>query len=90
MFKLEQEAPRRLLAEGLRRTIPSVSPSIPSYNSLQRNVQMIRQRINLPLTIPNENFLLYDDPENDEEKFILFATPCQLHVLSLSSSIYFD
>ncbi|KAF0985307.1 hypothetical protein HZS_3626, partial [Henneguya salminicola] len=46
------EPPRRLLSDCLSRSIPSVSPLIPSYNSLQRNVQMIRQRINLPLSLP--------------------------------------
>ncbi|KAF0985344.1 hypothetical protein HZS_2902, partial [Henneguya salminicola] len=72
-----------------------------------RNVQMIRQRIILPLSLPsdashliipeqykisfrNENFLLYDGPENDGERFILFATPRQLNILSRSSNIYFD
>ncbi|KAF0985893.1 hypothetical protein HZS_1519 [Henneguya salminicola] len=35
------EHPRRLLADYLNRSIPSVSPLIPSYNSLQRNVQII-------------------------------------------------
>ncbi|KAF0991677.1 hypothetical protein HZS_3486 [Henneguya salminicola] len=68
---------------------------------------MIRQRINLPLTIlsdaahinipeqyiisfRNENFLLYDGLENDGERFILFATPRQLIILSRSSNSYFD
>ncbi|KAF0990449.1 hypothetical protein HZS_6507 [Henneguya salminicola] len=58
MFELEPEPPpnnplptRRLLAGCLSRSIQSVSPLISSYNSLQQNVQMIRQRINLPLTI---------------------------------------
>ncbi|KAF0985452.1 hypothetical protein HZS_6092, partial [Henneguya salminicola] len=68
---------------------------------------MIRQRINLPLSLPsdaahliiseqykislrNENFLLYDGVENDEERFILFATPRQFNILSRSSNIYFD
>ncbi|KAF0985470.1 hypothetical protein HZS_5420 [Henneguya salminicola] len=45
------ESARILLADCLRRRIISGSPLIPSYNSLQRNVQMIRQRINLLLTI---------------------------------------
>ncbi|KAF0986386.1 hypothetical protein HZS_5928 [Henneguya salminicola] len=95
------EHPRRLLAECLSRSIPSVSPQIPSYNSLQQNVQMIRQQINLPHIIPsdaahliipepykisnrNENFLLYDGLENDEEIYILFATPRQINNLSRS------
>ncbi|KAF0987196.1 hypothetical protein HZS_1578 [Henneguya salminicola] len=68
---------------------------------------MIRQRINLPLSLPsdaahliipkqyeisfrNENFILYDGVENDGERFILFATPRQLNILSRSSNIYFD
>ncbi|KAF0985788.1 hypothetical protein HZS_8107 [Henneguya salminicola] len=69
---------------------------------------MIRQRINLPLSLPsdaapliipeqykisfrNDNFLLlYDGVENDGERFILFATPRQLNILSRSSNIYFD
>ncbi|KAF0985358.1 hypothetical protein HZS_6093, partial [Henneguya salminicola] len=72
-----------------------------------RNVKIIRQRINLLVTIPsyaahfiiferykisfrNENFILYGGPENDEERFILFATPRQLNILSRSSNIYFD
>ncbi|KAF0987020.1 hypothetical protein HZS_7160, partial [Henneguya salminicola] len=38
----------------------------------------------------NENFLLYDGVENDGERFILFATPHQLNILSRSSNIYFD
>ncbi|KAF0986233.1 hypothetical protein HZS_8130, partial [Henneguya salminicola] len=44
---------------------------------------MIRPRINLPITIPS-------DVENDGERFILFATPRQLNILSRSSNIYFD
>ncbi|KAF0986885.1 hypothetical protein HZS_7601 [Henneguya salminicola] len=48
------EPTRKLLAACLSRTIPSVSPSIPSYKYLQRNVQMIRQRINLLLTTPSD------------------------------------
>ncbi|KAF0985957.1 hypothetical protein HZS_7379 [Henneguya salminicola] len=68
---------------------------------------MIRQRINLPLSLPsdaahliipeqylislrNKNFLLYDGVENNEERFILFATPRQLNILSRSFNIYFD
>ncbi|KAF0992505.1 hypothetical protein HZS_296 [Henneguya salminicola] len=60
---------------------------------------MIRQRINLPLTIPsdaahfiilnlykisfrNGNLILYDCPENDGERFILFATPRQQNIPS--------
>ncbi|KAF0986561.1 LOW QUALITY PROTEIN: hypothetical protein HZS_4822 [Henneguya salminicola] len=48
------EHPRRFLFDCLSRTIPSVSTLIPLYNSLLRNVQIIRQRINLPLTIPSD------------------------------------
>ncbi|KAF0985852.1 hypothetical protein HZS_5331 [Henneguya salminicola] len=68
---------------------------------------MIRQRINLPLSLPsnaahliiperykisfrNANFLLYNGVEKDGERFILFATPRQLNILSRSSNIYFD
>ncbi|KAF0992411.1 hypothetical protein HZS_8011 [Henneguya salminicola] len=74
--------------------------------SLQRKVQMIRQRINFLHTISsdaahiiipeqykisfrNEIFLLYDAIENEGEKFILFASPRQLNILSPSSPIYF-
>ncbi|KAF0991648.1 hypothetical protein HZS_4510 [Henneguya salminicola] len=52
------EPPRKLLPDCLSRKIQSVSPSIPSYNSLQRNVQMIRQRIIFPLTIPSDQHTL--------------------------------
>ncbi|KAF0985289.1 hypothetical protein HZS_5778 [Henneguya salminicola] len=38
----------------------------------------------------NANFLLYNGVENDGERFILFATPRQLNILSRSSNIYFD
>ncbi|KAF0993152.1 hypothetical protein HZS_5055 [Henneguya salminicola] len=48
------EPPIRLLADCLSRSIPLVSSLIPSHNSLQRNVQIIRQRINLSLTIPSD------------------------------------
>ncbi|KAF0988958.1 hypothetical protein HZS_5078 [Henneguya salminicola] len=37
----------------------------------------------------NENILLYDGVENDGKRFILFATPRQLNILSWSSNIYF-
>ncbi|KAF0986248.1 hypothetical protein HZS_4059 [Henneguya salminicola] len=91
------KSPRRLLADCLSRSIPSVSPLIPSYNSLQRNVQMIRQRINLPPTIPSDAAHLIipeqykiNGLENDGERFILFATPRQLNILSRCSNSYFD
>ncbi|KAF0985479.1 hypothetical protein HZS_2426, partial [Henneguya salminicola] len=86
------EPPRILLPDCLSRGIPSVLPLIPSYNSLKRNIKIIRQRINLPLTIlseaahiniaENENFLLYDGLENDGQRFILYATPRQLNILA--------
>ncbi|KAF0988180.1 hypothetical protein HZS_4074 [Henneguya salminicola] len=47
------EPPRRLLKVDLSRSISSVSPLIPSYNSLPRNVHMILQRINSPLSLPS-------------------------------------
>ncbi|KAF0986097.1 hypothetical protein HZS_1490 [Henneguya salminicola] len=108
--ELEQnipEPPRILLSDCQSRSLPSVSPLIPSYISLQRNVKRMRQRINLPLTIlsdaahiiipeqykisfRSENLQLYDGLENDGERFIIFATPRQLIILSRSSHIYFD
>ncbi|KAF0985561.1 hypothetical protein HZS_6476 [Henneguya salminicola] len=39
------------------------------------------------ISFRNEHFLLYDGPENDGERFILFATPRQLHILSRISNI---
>ncbi|KAF0987925.1 hypothetical protein HZS_6538 [Henneguya salminicola] len=55
---------------------------------------MIRQRINLPLTIPSDaaHFILPEQYKikNDGERRILFATPRQLNILSRSSFIYFD
>ncbi|KAF0986407.1 hypothetical protein HZS_3444 [Henneguya salminicola] len=42
------------------------------------------------ISFRNENFLLYDGLENDGERFIFFATPRQLNILSRSSNIYFD
>ncbi|KAF0990648.1 hypothetical protein HZS_970 [Henneguya salminicola] len=46
--------PRRLLADCLSQSIPSVLPLILSYNSLQLYIQMISQRINLSLTLPSD------------------------------------
>ncbi|KAF0985647.1 hypothetical protein HZS_7013 [Henneguya salminicola] len=62
---------------------------------------MIRQRINLPLTIPSdaahviipEQYKISFINENIllyEERFILFVTPRQLNILSQSSNIYLD
>ncbi|KAF0988946.1 LOW QUALITY PROTEIN: hypothetical protein HZS_4802 [Henneguya salminicola] len=42
------------------------------------------------ISFRNEHFLLYDGVENDGERFILFATPRQLHILSRISNCYFD
>ncbi|KAF0986377.1 hypothetical protein HZS_4704 [Henneguya salminicola] len=42
------------------------------------------------ISFRNENFLLYDGVENDGVRFILFATPRQLNILSRSSNIYFN
>ncbi|KAF0985555.1 hypothetical protein HZS_2971 [Henneguya salminicola] len=38
------------------------------------------------ISLRNEQFLLYDGVENDGERFILFATPRQLNILSRSSN----
>ncbi|KAF0989625.1 hypothetical protein HZS_530 [Henneguya salminicola] len=50
--------------------------------------------INIPeqykISFRNENFQLYDGLENDGERFILFATPRQLNILSRGSNSYFD
>ncbi|KAF0987999.1 hypothetical protein HZS_7400 [Henneguya salminicola] len=35
-------------------------------------------------------FLLYDDPENDLKRFVLFETTRQLNILSRGSNGYFD
>ncbi|KAF0985537.1 hypothetical protein HZS_3757 [Henneguya salminicola] len=55
---------------------------------------MIRQRINLPLSLPSDaaHLILPEQYKikNDGERFILFATPRQLNILSRSSNIYFD
>ncbi|KAF0993098.1 hypothetical protein HZS_6590 [Henneguya salminicola] len=99
--------PKRLLSDCLSRRISSVSRLIPSYNSLQRNVKVIRPHINLSITIPvnaahqnipeqykisfrNEHFLLYNGREKEGERFIHYAAPPKLIILSLSSNIYFD
>ncbi|KAF0989877.1 hypothetical protein HZS_1819 [Henneguya salminicola] len=42
------------------------------------------------ISFRNENFLLYDGLEKDGERFILFATPSQLNILSRSSNHYVD
>ncbi|KAF0986762.1 hypothetical protein HZS_2321 [Henneguya salminicola] len=42
------------------------------------------------ISFRNENFLLYDGLENNGERFILFAIPRQLNILSQSFNVYFD
>ncbi|KAF0989318.1 hypothetical protein HZS_7078 [Henneguya salminicola] len=88
------KSPRRLLADCLSRSITSVSPLFPSYNSLQRNSSVRCSPLIIPeqykISFRNKNFLLYDGVEIEGERFILFATTRQLNILSWSSNIYFD
>ncbi|KAF0985262.1 LOW QUALITY PROTEIN: hypothetical protein HZS_771, partial [Henneguya salminicola] len=98
-----QEPSRRLLADCLSRSKCSISLA---FNSLQRNVKRIRQRINLPLPIPSDaaHLIIPDqykisfrninfllyDGKMKEKDFILFVTPPPLNILSRSSNIYFE
>ncbi|KAF0985705.1 hypothetical protein HZS_3400 [Henneguya salminicola] len=54
---------------------------------------MIQQRINSPLSLPSDaSHLIIPEQykiKNDGERFILFATPRQLNILSRRSNIYF-
>ncbi|KAF0986347.1 hypothetical protein HZS_3676 [Henneguya salminicola] len=56
-------APRHIISERTRILSPNISAILPEYNTLQRNIQKIRQKANMPypfsrnasdLIIPNE------------------------------------
>ncbi|KAF0985254.1 hypothetical protein HZS_7595 [Henneguya salminicola] len=47
-------APRHIIIETTKKLSPNISAILPEYNTLQRNIQKIRQRANMPYSFPRK------------------------------------
>ncbi|KAF0988143.1 hypothetical protein HZS_3387 [Henneguya salminicola] len=87
-------APRHIISDTNSIFSPKILAILPEYNTLQKNIQKIRQRENMPYPFPKRasDFIISDELKNTfrVERIIIFASRRNLNYFSQSSSIYFD